>query len=56
MRIGGSTVLPVRLFGDVRAPQYSLDMRSNADAPASLDLTLDGDLAKQLDKIIGIPR
>ncbi|WP_458399540.1 hypothetical protein [Mailhella sp.] len=56
MRIGGSTVLPVRLFGDVRDPQYSLDMRSNADTPASIDLTLDGDLAKQLDKIIGIPR
>ena len=56
MRLGGSTVLPVRLFGDVRDPQYSLDMRSNADSPASLDITLDGDFAKKIDTILGAPR
>ena len=56
MRIGGSTVLPVRLYGKVNDPKYSLDMSSNAASPASLDLTLDGDLARQLDKIIGAPR
>jgi len=56
MRLGGSTVLPVRLYGDVRDPKYSLDMRSNADRPASLDITLDGSLAKKLDDILGAPR
>ncbi len=56
MRMGGSTVLPVRLYGNIRSPKYSLDMSSNAHSPASLDLTLDGDLARQLDKIIGAPR
>ena len=56
MRLGGSTVLPVRLFGDIRDPKYSLDMRSNADKPASLDLTLEGDFAKKLDDILGAPR
>ena len=56
MRIGGSTVLPVRLQGSVDKPRYSLDMRSNADSPASLDITLDGDNLKDLDKIFGAPR
>lgn len=56
MRIGGSTVLPVRLQGSVNDPKYSLDMRSNAKSPASLDITLDGDLTKDLEKILGVPR
>ena len=56
MRIGGSTVLPVRLQGSVNKPKYSLDMRSNAESPASLDLTLDGDIVKKLDKLLGAPR
>lgn len=56
MRVGGSTVLPVRLYGDVRSPKYSLDMSSNADSPASIDITLDGDLARELDKITGALR
>ena len=56
IRIGGSTVLPVRLLGDVRAPKYSLDMRSNEKNPASIDITLDLDLPKQINKLIGVPR
>jgi hypothetical protein len=56
MRIGGSTVLPVRLQGSVDKPKYSLDTRSNANSPASLDITLDGDIIKELDKLLGAPR
>ncbi|MBQ5728010.1 MAG: hypothetical protein IIV56_03705 [Mailhella sp.] len=56
MRIGGSTVLPVRLQGSVNKPKYSLDTRSNADNPASLDITLDGGDLKDLDKIFSAPR
>jgi hypothetical protein len=55
MRLGGSTVLPVRLRGSLDAPKYSLDMRSSAK-PASLDITLDGDFAKKIDDIIGAKR
>lgn len=56
MRIGGGTVLPVRLQGSVDKPKYSLDMRSNASSPASLDITLSGDALKELDKMLGAPR
>jgi hypothetical protein len=31
-------------------------MRSNADSPASLDITLDGGDLKDLDKIFSAPR
>lgn len=55
MRLGGSTVLPVRLRGSMNDPKYSLDLRSNAK-PASLDITLDGDFAKKIDDIIGASR
>ena len=55
MRLGGSTVLPVRLRGNMRDPKYSLDMRSSAK-PASLDITIDGDFAKKIDDIIGASR
>ena len=55
MRLGGSTVLPVRLRGSMNAPKYSLDLSSNAK-PASLDITLDGDFAKKIDDIIGASR
>ncbi len=56
LRIGGSTVLPVRLFGSIRDPQYSLDIRSGRNEPASIDITLDGDLSKKIDKLLGAPR
>ena len=55
IRLGGSTVLPVRLRGNMRDPKYSLDLRSDAK-PASLDITLDGDFAKKIDDIIGASR
>jgi hypothetical protein len=40
----------------VDKPKYSLDTRSNANSPASLDITLDGDIIKELDKLLGAPR
>ena len=56
IRIAGSTVLPVRLSGSIRDPRYSLDMRSGKNKEASIDITLDLDLARQIDKIISVPR
>lgn len=56
IRIAGSTVLPVRLSGDIRDPRYSLDMRSGKNKKASVDIMLDLDLPRQIDKIIGAPR
>ncbi|WP_446424290.1 hypothetical protein [Mailhella sp.] len=56
IRIAGSTVLPVLLNGSIRDPRYSLDMRSGKDKEASIDITLDLDLPRQIEKIIGAPR
>lgn len=56
IRIAGSTVLPVRLSGNIHDPRYSLDMRSGKNRKASIDITLDLDLPHQIDKIISAPR
>ncbi|MBQ9104683.1 MAG: hypothetical protein IJY48_00895 [Mailhella sp.] len=56
LRVGGSTVLPVRLYGNVHDPRYSLDIRSSRKEPASIDVTLDKNFSKQLDKLLGAPR
>ena len=56
IRIAGSTVLPVLLSGSIRDPRYSLDMRSGKNKEASIDITLDLDLPRQIEKIISVPR
>jgi len=56
LRAGGSTVLPVRLYGNVHDPRYSLDIRSSRKEPASIDITLDKNFSKQIDKLLGAPR
>jgi len=53
IEMAGSSVLPVSLTGDLRAPQYSLEKRKPG---ASSGMQLNLKLPRQLEQIIGISR
>ena len=56
LQLSGTSAIPVKVKGNLRAPDYSLSGKKNEKVYSDVSIELDLDLPKSIDKIISAPR